>query len=171
VLRTGLMTMAVVMALGVAGAGVAVGQTLSQGDRGSTVVQLQKKLGIAADGVYGPQTRAAVRRFQRRRGLTVDGVAGPQTLAALGIAAPRDRASSRTRIPAALERIAECESGGNPRAIGGGGRYRGKYQFTYETWRAVGGTGDPAAAPESEQDRRAAILYRREGSAPWPSCG
>jgi resuscitation-promoting factor RpfB len=170
VLRTGLMTMAVVMALGVAAAGVAAGQTLSHGDRGTAVEQLQRKLGVTADGIYGPQTRAAVRRFQRREGLTVDGVAGPETLRALGIDAPRDRAS-RTRIPAALERIAECESGGDPRAIGGGGKFRGKYQFTYETWRAVGGTGDPAAAPESEQDRRAAILYRREGSAPWPNCG
>lgn len=168
---SGLSTIAVVVALGVVGAGVAVGQaTLSEGDRGSTVVQLQRKLGISADGIYGPQTRAAVRRFQRREGLAVDGVAGPETLAALGIAAPRERAS-RTRIPAALEQIAECESGGDPRAIGGGGQFRGKYQFTYETWRAVGGTGDPAAAPEAEQDRRAAILYRREGSAPWPNCG
>jgi hypothetical protein len=52
-----------------------------------------------------------------------------------------------------------------------GGQYRGKYQFSYATWRAVGGSGDPAAAPEAEQDQRAAILYQRAGSAPWPVCG
>jgi peptidoglycan hydrolase-like protein with peptidoglycan-binding domain len=36
------------------------------------------------DGVLGPKTRAAVRRFQRRAGLTVDGVVGPRTRRALG---------------------------------------------------------------------------------------
>lgn len=74
-------------------------------------------------------------------------------------------------IPAALAGIAACESGGNPRAIGGGGLYRGKYQFDRGTWAGVGGTGDPAAAPEAEQDRRAAMLYARAGASPWPVCG
>ncbi|MFA9270921.1 MAG: transglycosylase family protein [Baekduiaceae bacterium] len=72
---------------------------------------------------------------------------------------------------ARLERIARCESGGNPRAISANGMYRGKYQFSRATWRTVGGKGDPAAASEAEQDRRAAILYRRSGPAPWPVCG
>jgi hypothetical protein len=70
-----------------------------------------------------------------------------------------------------LQAIAACESGGNPRAIGGGGMYRGKYQFSYATWAAVGGQGDPAAAPEPEQDRRAAILYAQAGAGQWPVCG
>jgi hypothetical protein len=70
-----------------------------------------------------------------------------------------------------LEAIARCESGGDPTAIGGGGLYRGKYQFTYGTWQAVGGSGDPAAAPEAEQDRRAAILLARSGTGQWPVCG
>jgi Transglycosylase-like domain len=74
-------------------------------------------------------------------------------------------------VPPALEAIAQCESGGDPRAIGGGGLYRGKYQFSMETWAAVGGTGDPAAAPEAEQDRRAIILYERSGPGQWPVCG
>jgi Transglycosylase-like domain len=74
-------------------------------------------------------------------------------------------------VRALLERIAFCESKGNPRAVGGGGAFRGKYQFSYGTWRAVGGRGDPAAASEAEQDRRAALLLRRSGSSPWPICG
>ncbi len=74
-------------------------------------------------------------------------------------------------IPAVLKRIAQCESHGNPRAISPGGRYRGKYQFSYSTWRSVGGKGDPARASETEQDRRAAILYRTGGPGHWPVCG
>ncbi len=74
-------------------------------------------------------------------------------------------------IPGALRRIAMCESHGNPRAISPGGRYRGKYQFSFSTWRSVGGKGDPARASETEQDRRAAILYRTGGPGHWPVCG
>jgi len=70
-----------------------------------------------------------------------------------------------------LARIAQCESGGNPGAISSGGSYRGKYQFDYATWQSVGGSGDPAAASEAEQDKRAAILYSQRGARPWPICG
>lgn len=73
--------------------------------------------------------------------------------------------------PATLESIAACESGGDPTAVSSGGDYRGKYQFDYGTWAAVGGSGDPAAAPEAEQDYRAALLYSRSGPSPWPVCG
>jgi hypothetical protein len=72
--------------------------------------------------------------------------------------------------PAYLQAIAACESGGNPSTDTGNGFY-GKYQFTQETWQAVGGTGNPAAAPEAEQDRRAAQLYAQAGPSQWPVCG
>ena len=74
-------------------------------------------------------------------------------------------------IPGALASIAQCESHGNPRAISPGGTYRGKYQFSFSTWASVGGKGDPAAASETEQDRRAAILLRTGGPGHWPVCG
>ncbi len=83
----------------------------------------------------------------------------------------RQREIARVVVPPQLAAIAACESGGNPRAIGGGGLYRGKYQFSLSTWASVGGSGDPAAAPEAEQDMRAALLYARAGAAPWPVCG
>jgi hypothetical protein len=81
------------------------------------------------------------------------------------------RSSAASAVSPQLEAIAQCESGGDPTAIGGGGLYRGKYQFSVGTWRSVGGTGDPAAAPEAEQDKRAAMLLARDGAAQWPVCG
>jgi hypothetical protein len=69
-----------------------------------------------------------------------------------------------------LEAIAACESGGDPTTDTGNGFY-GKYQFTLETWQSVGGSGNPAQAPEAEQDRRAAMLYEQAGASPWPVCG
>ncbi|MEA2390662.1 MAG: resuscitation-promoting factor RpfE [Solirubrobacteraceae bacterium] len=80
-------------------------------------------------------------------------------------------AGGATVAPAGLQAIAQCESGGNPSAVGGGGAYRGLYQFDQQTWQSVGGSGDPAAASPAEQTRRAATLYARSGSSSWPVCG
>jgi murein DD-endopeptidase MepM/ murein hydrolase activator NlpD len=55
-----------------------------QGSRGEDVKYLQTKLGITADGVFGPRTRAAVTAFQSSKGLTVDGIVGPRTWTVLG---------------------------------------------------------------------------------------
>jgi peptidoglycan hydrolase-like protein with peptidoglycan-binding domain len=52
---------------------------------GSSVVDLQRALGLPADGVFGRQTARAVREFQRGHGLKADGVVGPATWAALGV--------------------------------------------------------------------------------------
>jgi len=70
-----------------------------------------------------------------------------------------------------LDAIGKCESGGNAKIVSAGGDYRGKYQFSKATWATVGGDGDPARATETEQDHRAAILLRRQGTKPWPTCG
>jgi hypothetical protein len=147
---------------------------VKRGDRGEAVRRIQSALGVAADGVFGPQTERAVRRFQRSHGLVVDGVVGPQTRGALGLrpfsSGSVRRGSGGPAVPRILRLIAECESGGDPTAVSRGGRYRGKYQFSTGTWRAMGGDGDPAAAPEWVQDRFALKLYRRAGTSPWPNC-
>jgi hypothetical protein len=81
----------------------------------------------------------------------------------------------RDKVPswgkAHLRSIAWCESRNNPRAVGGGGAYRGMYQFSVRTWYVVGGTGDPAAASRWEQTWRAWLLLSRHGSGHWPNCG
>lgn len=99
--------------------------------------------------VYSTLVRSAVPPPQPPAGVQSSGVAAGGTLSA----------------------IAQCESGGSPTAISDTGKYRGKYQFSYSTWASVGGSGDPAAASEAEQDMRAAMLYAREGASPWPVCG
>jgi hypothetical protein len=177
-------------------AGASSSKALSLGSTGAAVKKLQRKLSVKpVSGYFGQETQRAVKRFQRRRGLKADGVAGPATLRALGINAsgagyatggssPSSGTGSRSggdsksgsgggssvKLPAVLKRIAQCESGGNPRAISRSGRYRGKFQFDQATWEANGGHGDPAAAPESTQDRIALRLYRKRGTAPWPNC-
>lgn len=57
--------------------------TLRRGARGDWVEQIQAKLALTADGVFGPLTEAAVRQFQRQHGLVGDGIIGPLTWAAL----------------------------------------------------------------------------------------
>lgn len=76
----------------------------------------------------------------------------------------------KVSVPPQLEAIASCESGGDPSAVSSSGEYRGKYQFSSSAWEAAGGSGDPAAAPEAEQDRRAAVLYAQSGPGQWPAC-
>lgn len=72
-------------------------RNLSQGDEGADVALLQQKLtgegyyNYRIDGIFGPQTRKAVRKFQRDKGLAVDGIVGPNTLSHL----PRGELLSR----------------------------------------------------------------------------
>jgi peptidoglycan hydrolase-like protein with peptidoglycan-binding domain len=142
-----------------------------------TTKQIQKALGIKADGVMGPKTRRALKRFQKSHGLKADGVAGPATLQALGLSGTTKNSSldsakpvSDADVATVMAKIAECESGGNPTAVSPSGMYRGKYQFSQDTWESLGGTGDPAQAEERVQDGIAAKLYAERGAAPWPSC-
>ena len=181
-LRTGALVAAASLTFAAGGALAQNSTTSSTAVRaaGSTVAALQSALGITPDGVYGPNTRRAVRNYQRNQGLAVDGIAGPVTLAHLGLSSSSSGAAttpaaapagSGTAPNATLAKIAQCESSGNPAAVSPSGQYRGKYQFSRQTWAEYGGSGDPAAAPEAEQDRIAAALLAARGTQPWPVCG
>jgi hypothetical protein len=58
-----------------------VWHTVRYGARGAVVKQVQRIVGTTADGVFGPKTLAAVKRWQGRHGLLVDGIVGPKTAA------------------------------------------------------------------------------------------
>ena len=58
-------------------------EVLRVGSRGAEVAALQRALGLADDGAFGPATEKALRAWQKDQGLTPDGIAGPQTLSKL----------------------------------------------------------------------------------------
>src|SRR5262249_46617912 len=61
---------------------------LRYGSRGQDVVDLQNQLAALGfnpgpiDGIFGPRTESALKAFQRSRGITADGICGPETRAA-----------------------------------------------------------------------------------------
>ena len=57
--------------------------TLRKGFKGSEVKQLQRLLHLAADGIFGPATEAAVKEYQKTHGLVADGIVGDKTWEAL----------------------------------------------------------------------------------------
>ncbi len=70
-------------------------------------------------------------------------------------------------------RTSECESGGDPDAIGGGGTYRGAFQFMRSTWKAAPKSpgGDPIDYTYRTQAVVAVMLKRADGAQHWPGCG
>ena len=140
------------------------------------VVALQRALGVAADGVYRPVTRRAVRNFQRTHGLAVDGIAGPATLGSarhrgLDARRPRRAAGPRRRLGHARADRA-VRVGRQPDR----GLVRRPATAASTSSPAPPGASSaapaiPAAAPESVQDAMAAKLLAQRGTSPWPVCG
>ena len=82
-----------------------------------------------------------------------------------------DRVSERDKRWAS--KTAECESGKDPDAIGGGGMYRGAFQFMKSTWRVSPKSpgGDPIAYNYKTQAVVAVALKNQDGAQHWPNCG
>ncbi|WP_414042306.1 LysM peptidoglycan-binding domain-containing protein [Macrococcus sp. EM39E] len=74
--------------------------------------------------------------------------------------------AGNSSVDAHLRVIMQRESGGNPNAVNPAGYY-GLFQFSPQTWAAVGGTGNPAQASEAEQWKRARMLYTQHGAGHW----
>src|SRR5271154_6519629 len=85
--------------------------TLSAGDTGRQVELLQGALGIPVDGIFGPETEAAVQHFQASHGLAVDGIVGPLTSSALRGGAPASASAAGVHTELASDTESEGATG------------------------------------------------------------
>jgi len=124
-------------------------------DEIAAIKDLQTRLGITADGKYGPNTVAAVKKFQTANKLKADGDAGPNTIAALlkpkgGMAAPKDQEA--TPPAGETQPVAQTASKVPPRPTGviaslGGNKISG----SKAAWDAkYGKTHNPDGTPKTE---------------------
>jgi putative chitinase len=76
---------------------------LKVGSKGEEVKKLQAKLGLTADGSFGPGTEAAVKKWQAANGLTADGIVGPGTWGKMFPAAPAAAAPAPVAFTGTLD--------------------------------------------------------------------
>jgi peptidoglycan hydrolase-like protein with peptidoglycan-binding domain len=62
---------------------------LKNGSKGEDVKKLQTKLGLTADGAFGPGTEKVVKEWQSANGLTADGIVGDGTWSKMFGALPK----------------------------------------------------------------------------------
>ena len=82
---------------------------LKNGSSGPEVKQLQEKLGLAADGQFGPGTEAKVKEWQAANGLTADGIVGPASWSKLMGGAPSQAPAPTAAIPASDFKLANLK--------------------------------------------------------------
>src|SRR3954469_19284007 len=95
-------------------------ELLKMGSTGPEVARVQTALAITPDGIFGPQTDAAVRAFQSRSGLKADGVVGPSTWHAV-FSGTATGVSGKPKYGFTIQRASKTESAKVRPAIGGKG--------------------------------------------------
>jgi lysozyme family protein len=142
--------------------------------RGGAVRLLQRRLGIGADGIFGPGTRRALKRFQRAHGLTADGVAGPATWSALGLRGHhpllRGRGGARVVRSGAFARIAGGIAAANriaryPYRYGGG--HRSFHDSGYDCSGSVSYVLHAMGVLSSPLDSSQLMSYGAPGPGRW----
>lgn len=128
---------------------ILIGQTLQLDGTKKAVVTERRTVKKPTKTVHKPQRKARASRSETR---------APST------------GSGKANLSGAWAKVANCESSGNPRAVNPAGYY-GLFQFDKQTWRSVGGSGNPINASAAEQLMRAKKLYSQRGASPWPVCG
>jgi cell wall-associated NlpC family hydrolase len=137
---------------------------LKRGSRGPAVAKVQRWLGLRSDGVFGPTTRRAVRRFQHRHGLTADGVVGPATWRALRRShAARRSAGGRGLSRRALVRRLQRSVGVAADGVFGPATARAVRRFQRRHGLAVDGVAGPATWAALGHPGTTTVLKRRRG--------
>ena len=127
----------------------AVRPPLKEGDSGDAVRRLQRGLGVAIDGIFGPGTERAVIRFQRRHGLAADGIVGPATWGALGARTSRASSSASGDAVQRLQRALGITADGafGPATEAAVRAFQSAHGLTADgvvgpaTWAALGSSG------------------------------
>jgi peptidoglycan hydrolase-like protein with peptidoglycan-binding domain len=153
---------------------------LENGSEGRQVRLLQEKLGITADGIFGPETEAAVRTFQSAHGLEADGIVGPRTSAALAGEAASVTALADTAETAFSSSVREAVSDPAPSVPSAGAETHSKSTTTNPIVRlqeTLGVQVDGTFGPETERAvRHAQALHHLHvdgvvGGETWSALG
>jgi peptidoglycan hydrolase-like protein with peptidoglycan-binding domain len=142
---------ALLVALALFPGAAAAAKPLKVGSHGKRVATVQRWLGLHADGVFGPATKRAVKRFQHRHHLTADGIVGPATWRALkrAHASRSSRGGSRASAVRLLQRALGISADGifGPATQAAVKRFQRAHGLTADgivgpaTWSALGHPG------------------------------
>lgn len=140
---------------------------LERGSRGPRVEKVQRWLGLPVDGIFGTQTKKAVKRFQRRHGLIADGIVGRATWGALK-GSRRARGSSGGGVRAVAVKLLQKELGIAADGVFGPGTEAAVKSFQTRRGLTADGVVGPATWAALGHPRINVVLKRRgrSGSAP-----
>ena len=157
----GLIFIAALLALALVAAPTAHAGDLKRGAKGPRVAFVQKVLGQNVDRIYGKQTKRAVKRFQRRHGLAADGVVGPATWAALKRARGRSSTGAGGGTVRALQRALGIAADG----VFGPGTFRAVKALQRSKGLTADGIVGPATWAALGRTGITAVLKRRRSGS------